>query len=50
MLKILDKIGNKQPIHIITRSPNQYPNFETGNNFKKPIDKYEGSVVNFDGM
>ena len=23
MLKILEKIGNKRPIHIITRSPNQ---------------------------
>ena len=29
MLKILDKIGNKRPIHIITRSPNQYPNYKT---------------------
>ena len=26
MLKVLEKIGNKRPIHIITRSPNQYPN------------------------
>ena len=26
MLKILEKIGNKRPIHIITRSPNQYAN------------------------
>ena len=26
MLKILEKIGNKRPIHIITRSPSQYPN------------------------
>ena len=26
MLKILEKIDNKRPIHIITRSPNQYPN------------------------
>ena len=26
ILKILEKIGNKRPIHIITRSPNQYPN------------------------
>ena len=25
MLKILEKIGDKRPIHIITRSPNQYP-------------------------
>ena len=27
MLKILEKIGNKRPIHIITRSPNQDPNY-----------------------
>ena len=26
MLKILEKIGNKRPIHIINRSPNQYFN------------------------
>ena len=26
MLKVVEKIGNKRPIHIITRSPNQYPN------------------------
>ena len=26
MLKLLEKIGNKRPINIITRSPNQYPN------------------------
>ena len=26
MLKIFEKIDNKRPIHIITRSPNQYPN------------------------
>ena len=25
MLKKLEKIGNKRPIRIITRSPNQYP-------------------------
>ena len=25
MLKVLEKIDNKRPIHIITRSPNQYP-------------------------
>ena len=29
MLKVLEKIGNKRPIHIITRSPNQYPNYKT---------------------
>ena len=44
MLKILDKIGNKRPIHIINRSPNQYPNYKTSNEIK-PINKYKGSVV-----
>ena len=29
MLKVLEKIGNKRPINIITRSPNQYPNYKT---------------------
>ena len=49
MLKVLKKIGNKRPIHIITRSPNQYPNFKTSNEIK-PINKYKGSVVIFDDM
>ena len=49
MLKILEKIGNKRPIHIITRSPNQYPNFKTSNEIK-PINKYKRSVVIFDDM
>ena len=49
MLKVLEKIGNKRPIHIITRSPNQYPNYKT-NTAITPIDKYKGSVVNFDDM
>ena len=26
VLRVLEKIGNKRPINIITRSPNQYPN------------------------
>ena len=29
MLKMLEKIGNKRPIQIITRSPNQYLNYKT---------------------
>ena len=29
MLKVLEKNGNQRPIHIITRSPNQYPNYKT---------------------
>ena len=49
MLKILEKIDNKRPIHIITRSPNQYPNYKTSTEIK-PINKYIGSVVIFDDM
>ena len=49
ILKVLEKIGNKRPIHIITRSPNQYPNHKTSNEIK-PINKYKGSVVIFDDM
>ena len=26
MLKVIEKIGGKRPIHIKTRSPNQHPN------------------------
>ena len=49
MLKVLEKIGNKKPIHIITRSPNQYPNYKTSTDIK-PINKYKGSIVIFDDM
>ena len=49
MLKVLERIGNKRPIHIKTRSPNQYPNYKTSNE-SKPINKYKGSVVIFDYM
>ena len=49
MLKVLEKIGNKRPIHIITRSPNQYPNYKTNNGIM-PINKYKGSIVIFDDM
>ena len=49
MLQKLDKIGNQRPIHIIARSPNQYPNCKTNNEIK-PIKKYKGSVVIFDNM
>ena len=49
MLKVLEKIGCQRPIHIITRSPNQYPNYKTSNEIK-PINKYKGSVVIFDDM
>ena len=34
MLKILEKMGNQRPICIITRSPNQYPNYKTSNEIK----------------
>ena len=49
MLKVLEKIGNKRPIHIITRSPNQYPNYKTSNEIMT-INKYKGSIVIFDDM
>ena len=49
MLKVLEKRDNKRPIHIITRSPKQYPNYKTSNEIK-PINKYKGSVVIFDDM
>ena len=49
MLKMLEKIGNKRLIHIITRSPNQYPNYKTSTEIK-PINKDKGSVVIFDDM
>ena len=49
MLKILEKIANQRPIHIIPRSPNQYPNYKTSTDIK-PIIKYKGSIVIFDDM
>ena len=49
LLKVLEKIGNKRPIHIITRSPNQYLNYKRNNEIK-PINKYKGSVVIFDDL
>ena len=49
MLKVLEKIGDKRPIHIIPRSPNQYSNYRTSTEIK-PINKYKGSVVIFDDM
>ena len=42
-------MDNKRPIHIITRSPNQYPNNKTSTEIK-PINKYKGSIVIFDDM
>ena len=49
MLIKLEKRGNKRPIHIITRSPNQYTNFKTTIDIK-PLNKYKESVVIFDDM
>ena len=49
MPKVLEKTGNQRPIHIITRSPNQYPNYKTSNEIK-PINKYKGSIVIFHDM
>ena len=49
MLKVLEKIGNQRPIHIITRSPNQYPNYKINNDIES-INKYKGSGVIFDDI
>ena len=49
MLKVLEKIGDKRPLHIITRSPNQNPNYKKSTEIK-PKNKYKGSVVIFDDM
>ena len=48
-MKNLEKLGNKRTIHIIHRSPNQYPNYKTSNEIKL-INKYKVSVVIFDDM
>ena len=49
MFRKLEKLCHKKPIHIITRSPNQYPNYKTSIDIK-PLNKYKGSVVIFDFM
>ena len=49
MLKVLEKIDNQRPIHIVTRSPNQYPNYKTNTEITL-INKYKGSIVIFDDM
>ena len=49
MLYILQKIVNKRPIHIITRSATQYPIFKPKDEIK-PIDNYKASFVIFDDM
>ena len=49
LLKVLEKKGNRRPIHIITRSPNQYPNYKTSIEIML-INKYKGSIGIFDDM
>ena len=49
MLKTLENMGNRRPIHIITRSPKQKPNFKMSTEIE-PINKYKGSIVVFDGL
>ena len=49
MLKVLEKIGNKRPIYIITPFPKQYPNYKTTTD-NKSLDKYKGLIVIFDDM
>ena len=46
---MLEKTGGKRPIHTISRSPNQNPNYKTSNGID-PINIYKGSVVIFDVM
>ena len=38
MLKKLEKKGDKRPVHIITKSPNQYPDYKTSTEIE-PINK-----------
>ena len=42
-------MGNKRPIHIIPRSPNQYLDYKTSKEVR-PVIKYKGSFFNFDDM
>ena len=44
---MIEKKGNRRTIHIITRSPNRYPNYKTSNGIK-PKNKNKGSIVIFD--
>ena len=46
---MVEKTGNKGHIQIMTRSPNQYPNYKTSNEIKA-INKYRGSAVYFDDV
>ena len=49
MPKMLEDISNKRPIQIMTRSPNQFPNYKTSFEIEL-INEYKGSVVLFDDM
>ena len=49
MLKTLERKSNKRPVHIISRSPNQYPNYKTSID-NKPTDKNKRSLVIFDNV
>ena len=49
MLEIIEKLGNKRPIHIKARSPIQYPNYKTSTEIK-PINKNKGAVFIFHDM
>ena len=37
MLENFEKTGHKRPIHIITRSPSQYPTYKTSNEIKPKV-------------
>ena len=47
MLKVLEKIGAKRPLHIITISPNQYPIYKTSKEIKQILN-YKGSIALFE--
>ena len=49
ILKVVEKIGNKRPIQITTRSPNQYLNYKRSIEIE-PMNKYKRSVVIFDDL
>ena len=44
MLNVLEKIGNKRPIHIITRSPNQYRNYKKSTDIKRINQNTKGQL------
>ena len=46
---MIEKLGNKRPIHIKTRSPIQYPNYKTSTEIKR-MNKNKGAVAIFHDM